>query len=228
MRQDEFQFTPQLKLILFGNHKPSLRSVNEAIRARFHLLPYLVTIPENKRDKDFSEKLRAEHGGILAWAMEGCMAWQKETLNPPAAVQEATKTYLDAEDAIRNWIDDHLELERDAFTPTKDLLQYYRMWAEDSGERPLSEKQLGAMLEDHGFTMSRRRAEGKQRRGYVGLRISEAARTEMRAKAAVKEKTAAANGAAKDEEERAAKVDDDIERLKSTLAGFYANKVCHV
>ena len=45
MRQDFFEFTPQFKLIIAGNHKPGLRSVDEAIRRRFHLIPFTVTIP---------------------------------------------------------------------------------------------------------------------------------------------------------------------------------------
>ncbi len=45
MRQDFFEFTPQFKLVIAGNHKPSLRSVDEAIRRRFHLIPFAVTIP---------------------------------------------------------------------------------------------------------------------------------------------------------------------------------------
>jgi P4 family phage/plasmid primase-like protien len=40
MRQDFFEFTPQFKLLIAGNHKPGLRSVDEAIRRRLHLIPY--------------------------------------------------------------------------------------------------------------------------------------------------------------------------------------------
>ena len=46
MKQDFFEFLPQFKLIIAGNHKPGLRSVDEAIRRRFHLIPFNVTIPQ--------------------------------------------------------------------------------------------------------------------------------------------------------------------------------------
>ncbi len=46
MRQDPFEYVPQFKLFIAGNHKPGLRSVNEAMRSRFRLLPFTVTIPE--------------------------------------------------------------------------------------------------------------------------------------------------------------------------------------
>ena len=50
MRQDFFDYAPQFKLAIFGNHKPALRSVNEAIRRRMNSIPFTVTILENERD----------------------------------------------------------------------------------------------------------------------------------------------------------------------------------
>src|SRR5205823_6120201 len=64
MRQDFFEFAPQFKLVLAGNHKAVLRTVDEAIRRRINLIPITVTIPPAERDKDLSEKLKAEWPGI--------------------------------------------------------------------------------------------------------------------------------------------------------------------
>ncbi|MGI8570379.1 MAG: phage/plasmid primase, P4 family [Methylocella sp.] len=58
MRQDFFEFTPQFKLIVAGNHKPSLRTVDEAMKRRLHMVPFAVTIPEAERDKDLASKLK--------------------------------------------------------------------------------------------------------------------------------------------------------------------------
>ncbi|MFN7882906.1 MAG: phage/plasmid primase, P4 family, partial [bacterium] len=44
MRQDFFEFTPQFKLVVAGNHKPSIRNVDEAMKRRLHLIPFTVTI----------------------------------------------------------------------------------------------------------------------------------------------------------------------------------------
>ena len=46
MRQDFFEFTPQFKLLIMGNHRPGLRGVDESIRRRINLIPFTVTIPE--------------------------------------------------------------------------------------------------------------------------------------------------------------------------------------
>jgi putative DNA primase/helicase len=50
MRQDFFEYDPQFTLLIAGNHKPGLRSVDEAIRRRFHLIPFAVTIAAADRD----------------------------------------------------------------------------------------------------------------------------------------------------------------------------------
>jgi len=64
MRQDFFEFLPVFKLLVADNHKPALRCVDEAIRRRLYLIPFAVTIPENERDKDLANKLKAEWPGI--------------------------------------------------------------------------------------------------------------------------------------------------------------------
>ena len=60
MRQDFFQFTPQFKLIIAGNHRPGLRTVDEAMRRRFNLLPFYCDVPASERDLELTEKLRNE------------------------------------------------------------------------------------------------------------------------------------------------------------------------
>src|SRR5262249_36928820 len=97
MRQDFFEFVPNFKLLIAGNHKPGLRSVDEAIRRRFHLVPFSVVIPPEQRDKSLGDRLRSEWPGILAWMIDGCIEWQRCGLAPPEAVTSATAAYLEAE-----------------------------------------------------------------------------------------------------------------------------------
>ena len=111
MRQDFFEYFPQFKPIVAGNHKPGLRSVDEAIRGRLHLIPFTVTIPEEERDHNLAEKLKAEYPGILRWAIEGCLAWQQNGLNPPDIVRSATSEYMAAEDSVGRWMEERCVLD---------------------------------------------------------------------------------------------------------------------
>ena len=115
MRQDFFQFVAQFKLIIAGNHKPGLRSVDEAIRRRFNLIPFSVTIPKEERDPELAEKFKPEWPGILKWMIDGCRDWRAHGLQPPDAVTKATEEYLKSEDIFQLWLDDCCRLDPQAW-----------------------------------------------------------------------------------------------------------------
>jgi putative DNA primase/helicase len=155
MRQDFFTFTPSFKLFIAGNHKPGLRGVDEAIRRRFHLVPFTVTVPLAARDPELAEKLKAEWPGILAWAINGCLEWQRIGLSPPPVVRRATEEYLAAEDALANWIADRCHTGRYGVTSASDLFDDWRKWALSAGEDPGSQKRFSQALEARGYNKCR-------------------------------------------------------------------------
>jgi putative DNA primase/helicase len=165
MRQDFFEFTPQFKLVIAGNHKPGLRTVDEAMRRRFNLLPFTVTVHASERDLELTEKLREEWGGILQWMIEGCLAWQSHGLQAPKVVSEATENYLAAEDVLSRWIEDRCELQAAHWTPGAVLFDSWRQWAVTNCEFVGSPKQFSQNLESRGFTPKKTRAA----RGFLGI-----------------------------------------------------------
>jgi len=167
MRQDEFEFQPQLKLLISGNHKPGLRSVDEAFRRRFHLIPFTVTIPADERDPDLTEKLKAEWPAILGWMVEGCLEWQRSKgLNQPAAVRNATSAYLEAQDALAAWIEECCEHKPGAFATRTALFDSWSKWATTAGEHIGTRSRFIDALEARGFEHARTAG-----RGFKGLRI---------------------------------------------------------
>lgn len=172
MRQDFFEYTPQFKLIIAGNHKPGLRSVDEAIRRRFNLLPFTVTIPPEERDPALKDKLRAEWPGILKWMIEGCLDWQREGLRPPEAVKAATAAYLEAEDATAAWIDEKCIVDPSAWSPSGTLYASWKAWADAQGEFAGSAKRFGQVLETRGFQPFRKNTG----RGFLGIALDTSGR----------------------------------------------------
>jgi putative DNA primase/helicase len=168
MRQDFFEYVPQFKLLIAGNHKPGLRSVDEAIRRRFNLLPFTVTIPPAERDETLPEKLKAELPGILAWMIGGCTEWREHGLDPPTVVSAATTAYLEAEDAINAWLEDCCDRNPQAWHKSAELFASWSSWATRSGEFIGSLKRFVQQLEEKGVVPQRDRSEG---RGFRGLRI---------------------------------------------------------
>jgi putative DNA primase/helicase len=167
MRQDFFQYMPHFKLFIAGNHKPRLRSVDVAIRRRFRLLPFMVTIPEAKRDPELKNKLRAEWPGILEWMLAGCADWQERGLAPPDAVMEATSAYLDAEDTLADWIEVCCFRNPNVSDTVQLLFASWTEWAEKAGERVGSKREFGDRLEEAGF----KRERTNKAREIVGLKV---------------------------------------------------------
>jgi len=151
MRQDFFTYQPQFKLFVAGNHKPGLRRVDEAMRRRLNLVPFTVTIPTAERDADLPDKLKAEWSGILQWMMEGCLDWQANGLAPPPAVRVATDNYMQAEDAISNWIRERCKQIEYGGTESSKLYADWCVWSKAAGEDPGSQKRFSQALEDKGY-----------------------------------------------------------------------------
>ena len=75
-----FSYRPQFKLWLSTNHKPEIPDGSEAIWDRMRLIPFTQRFDGKKADADLPEKLREEFSGVLAWAVEGVIAWNKQGL----------------------------------------------------------------------------------------------------------------------------------------------------
>jgi len=164
---DFFEFKPRFKLLIVGNHKPRLRTVDEAIRRRLHLIPFAVTIPADKVDLHFAERLKPEWPAILQWMIAGCLNWQKQGLNPPAAVKDATVDYLAAQDAVGLWLEERCKETTTGFASHAELFKSWSAWATDAGEFVGSQRGLIENLEGRGFVKERH---GKGRtKGFRGL-----------------------------------------------------------
>ena len=173
MRGDFFEFRPQFKLMIVGNHRPRLRNVDEAIRRRLHLIPFAVTIPAGEQDKTLQKQLEAEWPGILQWAVEGCLEWRRVGLAPPDAVRAATDDYISGEDGFGLWLDECTEVASDwAFERTADLFANWKSWADRTGEFAGTMRRFAQNMQARGF--SPKRQAGTGRKGFEGIELRRA------------------------------------------------------
>jgi len=167
MRQDFFEFFPQFKLFVAGNHKPAIRNIDEAMKRRLHLIPFTITVPPQQRDKNLQQKLLAERDGILAWAVQGCLDWQRHgRLAPPHRVVEATEEYFEAEDALGRWLDERCVREANAKSLTAELFNDWKQWAEAAGEFVGAQRRFSDLLITRGLDKWRN---GLGVRGFQGI-----------------------------------------------------------
>jgi len=155
MRSEFFQFTPTFKIILGTNHRPAIRGTDLAIWRRIRLIPFTVTIPDAEQDRFLAEKLKAVWPGILAWAIAGCLAWQREGLGLPDDVKAATDAYRADMDLLKEFLDDTCVLEVGAQLASGKLYESYDAWAHRSNEKPVSQKKFGERLAERGLEKKR-------------------------------------------------------------------------
>jgi putative DNA primase/helicase len=168
MRAEYFTFEPTFKIFLASNHRPTVRGTDHAIWRRIKLLPFSVTIPDDQQDRHLVDKLKAELAGVLAWAVRGCLAWQKQGLGEPEEVRAATERYRVDMDVLGGFLRDCcVTLDPATCVASGPLYQAYDAWCHANGERTISKRAFGLRLIERGFTQARTREE----RRWQGLRL---------------------------------------------------------
>jgi putative DNA primase/helicase len=158
-----FEFRPEFKIFLAVNHKPVIKSTDHAIWRRIKLIPFTVTIPNTAQDKTLPAKLRAEAPGILGWAVEGCLEWQRNGLGFPTAVVQATDAYRAEMDVFAAFLNESTIARAGAQTPSSELYAAYLEWTEEAGVRfPITKQEFGVRLKERGFI---------DRKGSHGTRV---------------------------------------------------------
>jgi putative DNA primase/helicase len=149
--EEYFEYRPQFKVFLATNHKPKVNPSDDALWERVRLVPFVVQIPKDDRDKQLETKLRAELPGILAWAVRGCLAWQKDdSLREPAAVVCATQQYREEMDDIGQFLTEVCLLGQHYYkTQASTLLKAYHQWC---GQTTMTGKAFAQHLTDKGYT----------------------------------------------------------------------------
>lgn len=167
MRQDFFDFDPQMTLMIAGNTQPSFKGVDEAIRSRVVLVPFAVTIPPERRDGSLPDRLRAEHPAILRWCIDGAMAWQERGLDVPASIAAASAAYFDEEDTVGQFLRDETVCDPIGFVASDDLIIRFNFWCEQQGLGRWTKRSLIKELRQRGFEDARTTS----KRGLRGLRM---------------------------------------------------------
>lgn len=170
LHREYFEFRPEFKLWIRGNHKPQIRGTDAGIWRRLHLIPFKARIPPEERDPYLLDKLRAELPGILAWAVQGCIEWQRSGLTPPQQVLDAVAAYREEMDVIGGFLADRCTELPTLRALASDLYKSYRDWCDDNGHGAVSQTRFGTQMAERGF--EKVRIPGDGRKAYMGISLS--------------------------------------------------------
>lgn len=154
MREDPWSFQPTHTMILATNHKPVIRGSDKAIWRRIKLIPFSVSLDDDKADKAVPERLEAEISGIARWCVEGCLDYQAYGLEQPSEVENLTKEYQLSEDTLMQFIHDTCVTGPQYTVKTHAIYASFKQWVERAGEcaeQSVSQRKLVSNLIERGF-----------------------------------------------------------------------------
>lgn len=142
-----FNYRPQFKLLIVGNHAPSLKGKSDAMERRLRVVPF--NHKPVKPDHGLKERLADEYPAILRWMIDGCLMWQKEGLGTADAIKAATKDYFHEQDAFGRWLDECCIVDIIGQVKRADFNKSYRKWCDENGEPPLATRDMKETILRH-------------------------------------------------------------------------------
>jgi putative DNA primase/helicase len=171
--REEFEYKPRYTVWLAANERPRVNAADDAMWRRIIQIPFVAAIPEHERDPDVKGRLTTSERvqvAVLAWAVGGCLEWQRQGLNVPEHVADYTAEYRAENDPLRAWLVECAELvpSTGTFTSNADLRASYEAWCIENGERPVSVKTFANGLKNAGCERVKRAGV----RGWLGIRLA--------------------------------------------------------
>jgi len=162
-----FSFDPTHTLWMFGNHKPVISGMDHGIWRRINLIPFTVTISENKKrpQEEMMKEFKGEISGILNWALEGWRDFRENGLVVPEAVEKATSEYKSESDTLEAFLEEKSKPNNAAKVHTTKLFKKFKEWSQDNNEpeQIRTSRAMIRLLRERGFKVST----GSQNKHFV-------------------------------------------------------------
>jgi putative DNA primase/helicase len=167
LHKEFFTYDPEFKVWMSSNYKPNIKGQDWGIWRRLKLLPFEVTIPKEREDKELKAKLRNEASGILNWMLKGLARYREQGgLIYPEKVCAATSQYRDSQDIVGQFLRAKCILTPYAEIKGAELYTSYKIWCDANREWVMKERQFTEALLRVSGIVTKRKQDGKW---YVGV-----------------------------------------------------------
>jgi putative DNA primase/helicase len=135
---DFIYFKPTHKLWLIGNHKPEIHDATDGTWRRLNLINFnrQFAIHERRDRSEMLKEFQGELSGMLNWALQGWLEYQRIKLSPPASVRSAVSDYKNEYDQLGAFVGETLEDCAGNKLSIKLIFHLYKIWCEANGENP--------------------------------------------------------------------------------------------
>lgn len=162
---NSFDFRPQFKLYINTNYLPSVDDMSLFSSNRVRVIPFDRHFEPQEQDPNLKHLFAEEDAksAILNWLIAGWRLLQKEGLNSPAAVVEATKEYSHDSNKIALFAEDNLEPDANREVRTSEIYAHYKVWCEVNGCLPENSTNFKKSLQAIGTVVRKRPRDGSEK-----------------------------------------------------------------
>ncbi len=147
------------RLIFNSNELPRDVEHTQAFFRRFLIIPFTVTIPEDRQDKELSKRIiENELPGVFNWILEGLqrVSTQRNFSYCEAAERELLK-FRKESDSVEMFLDErNYKSDQDNYMSIKEIYTDYRAFCFEDGFKPVGKTKFNRRLENQGILIERK------------------------------------------------------------------------
>ncbi|WP_288955750.1 phage/plasmid primase, P4 family [uncultured Polaribacter sp.] len=148
---EPFTLKQYAKLIFNCNELPKEVEQTNAYFRRFLIIPFDVTIPKEKQDKNLHNKIiEKELSGVFNWVLKGLnRLLEQKGFSECRAAENAVADYKKQSDSVKMFIDENdYVISSIEYTLIKDIYPYYRNYCIEDGFKPVSKVNFSKRLKN--------------------------------------------------------------------------------
>ena len=175
--KEAIEFDVKFKIFMATNHKPYVDDADPAIWSRIKMIPFTQRFLEAEEctrdnhhpiDKGLYHELVKELPGILNWAVRGCLTWQRDGLQEPNLVKQATQEFRSDSDILNDWLEDFTTTGLNEWAEGGSLFNSYNTWCINNSTRPMSRNSFGRRISE---IEGVERGRTNNKRGFTGISV---------------------------------------------------------
>ncbi|GGW65585.1 putative DNA primase/helicase [Winogradskyella epiphytica] len=155
---EPFTLKQYAKLIFNCNDLPKEVEQTNAYFRRFLIIPFDVTIPPERQDKNLHNKIiETELSGVFNWVLEGLnRLLEQKGFSKCTAAEEAVADYKKQSDSVKMFIDENdYVVSPNEYTLIKELYPHYRQYCYEDGFKPVSKVNFSKRLKNYKIIVER-------------------------------------------------------------------------
>src|SRR5262249_634720 len=122
------------RLILSTNIRPPFRDRSDGLWRRLIILPFPVTIPKDRINRNLKEELAEELSGIFNWAVEGARSLRTQGhFVEPEGSRLAKEEFKRESNSARLYLEETCAVDAEGSIPKIPLCERYPGWCKGSG-----------------------------------------------------------------------------------------------